>query len=85
MASRQVKVVISAVDKPKKVRKAVVFWVMTYCRLVGGYHCCCGTYSIPFIVRFKSLPPLVSTYQIATCHNPEDHNMNVHCSENLKS
>lgn len=28
---------------------------------------------------------LVTSYKITRCHNPEQHNLNLHCLENLRS
>jgi hypothetical protein len=33
----------------------------------------------------SSSKTLVSTYQTKCCHNTEDHNLNPHCCENLRS
>jgi hypothetical protein len=56
----------------------VGFWVVTACcNLVGGYM---------LVQPVCSSEMSVSTYQTAAwCHKPEDHTMNLHNHENLKS
>jgi len=46
--------------------KTAIFWTVTQCSLVDGYH----GYAA------HSSDVLVPSYQTTSCHNAEDHNMN---------
>ena len=57
--------------------KTAVFWTVTQCSLVDGYH----GYAECLISILKtnaahSSDVLVPSYQTTLCHNAEDHNMN---------
>jgi hypothetical protein len=49
----------------------VVFWVLMLCGLVDGYQC--------------SSKMLVTTFEITQYHNSEDHHLDLHCCENIRS
>jgi hypothetical protein len=69
--------------------QVMFFWVMTLCRDVVGYQHFRGPcYLLHFTLKMEGPWPskiLVFYHIITLSHNPEDHSLNFHCHENLKS
>jgi hypothetical protein len=71
----RVKMEAASSSQPEDLHKVMVFWTMTQCR----------TMLTSCSPSLWSTEMLVSSHTTTRCHNSEDHSMNLHCHENLKS
>jgi hypothetical protein len=60
----------------------VILWVVSQCSDVEDH--AASSFRVKMEAA-RSSKTLVSYYIIAGCHNPEDHELNLHCHGNLKS